>query len=59
MDLRKLHYIVVRNTMDPNETDILAERARTVSAQHYALNQFDKMSEAYKSAWEKFGVSFT
>jgi intergrase/recombinase len=59
MDLRKLHYNVVRNTMDPNEAEILAGRTKSVSAQHYALYQLDKMSEAYKSAWEKFGVSFT
>lgn len=39
MDLRKLNYNVVRNTMDPNEADILAGRAKTVSAQHYALYQ--------------------
>jgi hypothetical protein len=44
---------------DPNEVVILAGRGKTVSAQHYALYQLDKMSEAYKSAWEKFEVSFT
>ena len=57
MDLRKLHYNVVRNTMDPDEADILAGRAKTVSAQHYALYQLDKMTESYKQAWEKFGIS--
>ena len=44
--------------MDPNEADILAGRAKTVSAQHYALYQLDKMTESYKQAWEKFDVSF-
>jgi intergrase/recombinase len=59
MDLRKLHYNVVRNTMDPNEADVLAGRAKTVSAQHYALYQLDKMAESYKQAWEKFGITFS
>ena len=59
MDLRKLHYNVVRSTMDPNEADILAGRAKTVAAQHYALYQLDKMTEAYKEAWEKLGVLLT
>jgi len=45
-DLRKLHYNVVRYTMDPNEADVLAGRAKTVSAQHYALYQLDKMTES-------------
>ena len=58
MDLRKLHYNVVRNTMDPNEADVLAGRTKTVSAQHYALYQLDKMTESYKQAWEKFGIGF-
>ena len=58
MDLRKLHYNVVRITMDSNEADILAGRAKTVSAQHYALYQLDKMTESYKQAWEKFDISF-
>jgi intergrase/recombinase len=59
MDLRKLHYNVVRNTMDPNEADVLAGRTKTVSAQHYALYQLDKMTESYKQAWEKFGIRFS
>jgi intergrase/recombinase len=59
MDLRKLHYNVVRNTMDPNEADVLAGRAKTVSAQHYALYQLDKMTESYVHAWEKFGIRFS
>ena len=58
MDLRKLHYNVVRITMDPNEADVLAGRAKTVSAQHYALYQLDKMTESYVHAWEKFGIRF-
>ena len=59
MDLRKLHYNVVRNTMDPNEADVLAGRAKTVSAQHYALYQLDKMAESYKQAWQKFDITFS
>jgi hypothetical protein len=59
MDLRKLHYNVVCNTMDPDEADVLAGRAKTVSAQHYALYQLDKMAQSYKQAWEKFGITFS
>jgi hypothetical protein len=59
MDLRKIHYNVVRNSMDPNEADVLAGRAKTVSAQPYALYHLDKMTESYIQEWEKFGTRFS
>ena len=43
--------------MDINEADILAGRAKSVSAKHYALYELDKMTEAYKEAWQRFGVN--
>ena len=57
MDLRKLHYNVMRQTMEPNEADILAGRAKTVSAQHYALYQLDKLADSYAKAWGRLGIT--
>ena len=43
--------------MDVNEADILAGRAKSVSAKHYAMYELDKMTEGYKEAWQRFGVN--
>ena len=43
--------------MDINEADILAGRAKSVSAKHYAMYELDKMAEDYKEAWQRFGVN--
>ena len=37
VELRKIHYNVMSRVMDMNEADILAGRAKSVSARHYAL----------------------
>jgi hypothetical protein len=55
IELRKIHYNVMRRTMDMNEADVLAGRAKSVSAKHYVLYQLDKLVEAYEMAWRKFG----
>ena len=49
----------MRRSMDMNEADILAGRAKSVSAKHYAMYELDKLTEAYSQAWEKFGVTIT
>jgi hypothetical protein len=35
----------------------VVKRAKSVSAKHYALYKLDKMTEAYKEAWQRFGVN--
>ena len=57
VELRKLHYNVMRRVMDMNEADILAGRAKSVSAKHYAMYELDKLTEDYGQAWDKFGVA--
>jgi intergrase/recombinase len=57
VELRKIHYNVMRRVMDVNEADILAGRAKSVSAKHYAMYELDKMAEEYKEAWQRFGVN--
>jgi hypothetical protein len=42
--------------MDMNEADILAGRAKSVSARHYALYELDRLTDAYHHAWEKLGI---
>ena len=42
--------------MDMNEADILAGRAKFVSARHYALYEVDRLTDAYHQAWEKLGI---
>jgi intergrase/recombinase len=56
VELRKIHYNVMCRAMEMNEADILAGRAKSVSARHYVLYELDKMLESYCKAWEKFGV---
>jgi hypothetical protein len=59
VELRKLHYNIMRRSMDMNEADILDGRAKSVSAKHYAIYQLDKLTEAYAQAWNKFGVNIS
>jgi len=59
VELRKLHYNVMRRVMDMNEADILAGRAKSVSARHYAMYELDKLTEDYAQAWNKFGVNIS
>ena len=32
--------------------EVLAEKAKSVSAKHYLLNEIDRMTEQYCKAWE-------
>ena len=59
VELRKLYYNVMRRVMDMNEADILAGRAKSVSAKHYAMYELDKLTEDYAQAWNKFGVNIS
>jgi hypothetical protein len=56
LELRKLHYNVMSRVMDMNEADILAGRAKSVSAKHYAMYEMDKLIDSYKEAWNKFCI---
>jgi hypothetical protein len=47
----------MRRVMDINEVDILAGRAKSVSAKHYAMYELDKLAEEYREAWQRFGVN--
>ena len=55
MDLRKVNYnINVRSEMKEMGVEVLAGRAKTVSARHYLLNELDELADQYAKAWEKF-----
>jgi intergrase/recombinase len=58
MWLRKAHYNVMCRTMKPFEANVLAGRAKTVDAKHYAMYELDSMSNNYVEAWSKYGVNF-
>jgi intergrase/recombinase len=52
-DLRKFHYnILCRSELKESGAEVLAGRAKSVSAKHYLLNEIDKMTEQYHKAWE-------
>lgn len=57
MWLRKAHYNVMCRTMKPFEANILAGRAKTVDAKHYAMYELDLMSKSYVESWSKFGIN--
>jgi hypothetical protein len=44
--------------MKPFEANVLAGRAKTVDAKHYAMYELDAMSKNYANAWKKFGIDF-
>jgi intergrase/recombinase len=58
VELRKIHYNVMSRVMDMNEADILAGRAKSVSARHYALYELDRLTDTYIQCWERLGVSY-
>jgi intergrase/recombinase len=58
MWLRKAHYNVMCRAMKPFEANILAGRAKSVDARHYAMYELDLMSENYANAWKKFGLEY-
>jgi len=55
IDLRKFNYNVnARSEMRELGAEVLAGRAKTVSARHYLLNEIDLLSEQYHEAWQKY-----
>lgn len=55
MDLRKFNYnINSRSEMKELGAEVLAGRAKTVSARHYLLNELDVLAEQYSRAWQKY-----
>ena len=44
-------------SMKPFEANILAGRAKTVDAKHYAMYELDLMSSNYINTWSKFGIN--
>jgi intergrase/recombinase len=58
VELRKIHYNVMSRVMDMNEADILAGRAKSVSARHYALYELDSLTDAYIQGWQRLGITF-
>jgi hypothetical protein len=61
MVLRKIHYNVLRfkNAIELDEAEVLAGRFKSISARHYVLNDPEKLSSRYVSAWRNFGVDVT
>lgn len=58
MDLRKFNYNVnTRSEMKEMGAEVLAGRAKTVSARHYLLNELDVLAVQYGNAWRKYVVS--
>ena len=59
--MRKIHYNVMRfrNALELDEAEVLAGRFSSVSARHYVLNDPEKLSGKYVSAWKNFGVDIS
>lgn len=54
-DLRKYHYnILCRSEMGDRGAEVLAGRAKSISAKHYLIHELDKMTEQYGNAMSKF-----
>jgi intergrase/recombinase len=54
-DLRKFYYnILCRSEMKESGAEVLAGRAKSVSAKHYLLHEIDRMTEQYRGAWKIF-----
>jgi intergrase/recombinase len=58
VELRKIHYNVMSRVMDMNDADILAGRAKSVSARHYALYELDRLTDTYIQGWQRLGITF-
>jgi hypothetical protein len=43
--------------LELDESETLAGRFKSVSARHYVLNDPEKLSGEYISAWQNFGVN--
>ena len=51
---KKIHYNVMRfnNTSELDEAEVFAGHFKSVSARHYMLNDPEKLSGKYISAWQ-------
>lgn len=57
IDLRKFNYnINARSEMRELGAEVLAGRAKTVSARHYLINELDLLANYYRHAWGKYLV---
>lgn len=55
MHLRKFHYnILCRSEMREQGAEVLQGRAKSISAKHYLIHEFDKMVKQYESAMSTF-----
>ena len=45
-----------KNAIEFDEAEVLAGRFKSISARHYVLNDPEKLSGKYISAWKNFGV---
>jgi intergrase/recombinase len=55
MDLRKFHYnVLCRSDLREQGADVLAGRAKSVSAKHYLIYELDKMVKQYSEAWKNY-----
>jgi intergrase/recombinase len=59
MLLRKAHYNIMCRVMKPFEANILAGRAKSVDAKHYAMYELDMMTKSYTEAWKKFDITIS
>lgn len=54
--IRKISYNVLARTFDKDTADVFAGRVKSVSAEHYAMYELDRLATGFEDAWEKFGV---
>lgn len=54
--LRKLHYNVMYKGMGEHDAELLAGRAKNVSAKHYMIHSMEDLGKRYVEAWKMFGV---
>ena len=47
------------DTMNADEADALAGRAKTTSAQHYVLHDLKAFTDKYIKSWSHVGVEIT
>jgi intergrase/recombinase len=55
MNLRKFHYnILCKSELKESGAEVLAGRAKTISAKHYLTYKLDKMVAQYSTMWQKY-----
>jgi hypothetical protein len=58
---RKIHYNVMRfrDTVSVDEAEVLAGRFKSVSARYYVLDDPEKLTDKYITAWMNFGIGIS